>query len=154
MKRQTYSHLVLQMMYLGMGGRAGENAADLFELKPRRRRGDKKHELTSRSTIHCAVFGCLAVGKSSLCKALAGRRYDEQFHGMLMAAGSVSLDNGEVKTLVLSEVSAPTTSGTAYSAICIFASWCGGSECKAVYQCSVRWFTVVCACIVRLWSWW
>jgi hypothetical protein len=33
---------VLQMLYLGMCGRCGEDADKFFTLKPRRRKGDRK----------------------------------------------------------------------------------------------------------------
>lgn len=53
----------------------------------------------------CGLFGGLAVGKSSLIKALAGRHYNEQLHGLLTAAGStVYLVDGAHRTLVLHEV--------------------------------------------------
>jgi hypothetical protein len=39
----------VQMLYLGMCGRCGEDADKFFSLKPRRRKGDRKSgELTDR----------------------------------------------------------------------------------------------------------
>ncbi|GBF95707.1 hypothetical protein Rsub_08689 [Raphidocelis subcapitata] len=72
-----------QMMYLGLGGRRGEGAAELFERRRRRRRrrraallpallpGAAAGGLAARSTLLCAVFGGLASGKSSFVAALA-----------------------------------------------------------------------------------
>ncbi|KAI8463172.1 MAG: hypothetical protein J3K34DRAFT_527193 [Monoraphidium minutum] len=102
-----------QMMYLGLGGRGGEGAAELFEPRPRRRRGDRRADVSSRSVLHCAVFGGLASGKSSLVQALAGRPPGGPLAGLLSAAGCVAVGRGsaggkedlDVKTLVLTEVS-------------------------------------------------
>jgi hypothetical protein len=105
-----------QMMYLGMGGRAGEGAPELFDVRPRRRAsrhlaqkqqqqqqqqgavgavggaaaGSGAGSLLSRSVVHCGVFGGLGSGKSGLIKALAGRGPREAPRaGPLSAAGSV-----------------------------------------------------------------
>jgi hypothetical protein len=63
--------LLLQMLYLGMGGRCGEDAGRLFVVKPRRRRPERKKGalgLADRGTLVAGLFGGLAVGKSSLVK--------------------------------------------------------------------------------------
>lgn len=60
------------MLYLGMGGRCGEDASRLFTVKPRRRKADRKSlGLTDRYTLAAGLFGGLAVGKSSLIKVTA-----------------------------------------------------------------------------------
>jgi hypothetical protein len=59
------------MLYLGMGGRCGEDAGRLFVVKPRRRRPERKKGalgLADRGTLVAGLFGGLAVGKSSLVK--------------------------------------------------------------------------------------
>ncbi|KAF6252047.1 EF hand associated-domain-containing protein [Scenedesmus sp. NREL 46B-D3] len=91
-----------QMLYLGMGGRCGEDAGRLFvEGLP---------GLADRGTLVAGLFGGLGVGKSSLVKALAGRHYNEQLHGLLTAAGSTStLVDGAPRTLVLHEASSAAT---------------------------------------------
>lgn len=40
-----------QMLYLGMGGRCGEGAAELFEARPRRRRGDRRADISGRRVL-------------------------------------------------------------------------------------------------------
>jgi hypothetical protein len=37
-----------QMMYLGLGGRCGEGAGELLDVRPRRRRGDARADISSR----------------------------------------------------------------------------------------------------------
>ena len=100
------------MLYLGMAGRCGEQAEDLYVVRPRRKRGDKRTgwELSSRTVISCGLFGGLATGKSSLTKALAGRGYGEALHGRLMAAGGVVV-GGEQRVLVIQEVGLREGSG-------------------------------------------
>jgi hypothetical protein len=59
------------MLYLGMGGRCGEDAGRLFVVKPRRRKAERKKgalSLADRGTLVAGLFGGLAVGKSSLVK--------------------------------------------------------------------------------------
>jgi hypothetical protein len=59
------------MLYLGMGGRCGEDAGRLFVVKPRRRKAERKKgalTLADRGTLVAGLFGGLAVGKSSLVK--------------------------------------------------------------------------------------
>lgn len=51
------------MMYLGMGGRCGEAAGELFDVCPRRRKGDRRADVSGRcvwgrlSTWLCIVCG-------------------------------------------------------------------------------------------------
>lgn len=109
------------MMYLGLGGRCGEGAAELFAARPRRRKGDRRADISSRAVLHCAVLGGLSSGKSSLVKALAGKGAADGAAGLLSAAAAVAVGAGpggagggrgevhDVKTLVLSEVSSAAT---------------------------------------------
>uniref|UniRef100_A0A383VCR8 Mitochondrial Rho GTPase n=1 Tax=Tetradesmus obliquus TaxID=3088 RepID=A0A383VCR8_TETOB len=102
-----------QMLYLGMGGRCGEDAGRLFVVKPRRRKPERRKGalgLGDRGTLVAGLFGGLGVGKSSLVKALAGRHYNEPLHGLLTAAGSTSsLVEGAPRTLVIHEASSAAT---------------------------------------------
>ncbi|GBF89351.1 hypothetical protein Rsub_02229 [Raphidocelis subcapitata] len=118
-----------QMMYLGLGGRCGEGAGELFEQKPRRRRGDRRGDLSARTILSGLVFGAPGSGKSSLIRALAVKPGRDAAGGLLSAAGNVAVGGGggggggqggggggggggqgggweghEVKTLVLTEV--------------------------------------------------
>ncbi|KAI8466496.1 MAG: hypothetical protein J3K34DRAFT_460850 [Monoraphidium minutum] len=112
-----------QLLYLGLGGRSGDGAAELFEPRPRRRRGDRRGDLSSRAVLHCAVFGGLAAGKSTLIKALAAKPPREPLHGLLCAAARVAVGRGgggaaggggegeDVKTLVMTEVPSAASPG-------------------------------------------
>jgi hypothetical protein len=106
------------------------------------------------------------VGKSSLIKALAGRHYNEQLHGLLTAAGSTPyLVDGAHRTLALHEVRARDVScvcccvcvcvavcvsvtvcvSCVFCCVCVLVCVCVCRACVAVYLC-------VCVCVCVGWG--